>query len=449
MTDCTTEPLLFSSLPRQRVVADFAGGTLTSDSGLLLLREVNRRTRLIEAITAALADPRDPARITHQMQTLLTQRIFGLAGGYEDLNDQQTLRHDPLLAVLAEQRPDADQPLASPPTLCRLENTIDRASLWRFAGVFVEQFIASHETPPTELVLDFDATDARLHGMQEGRFFHGYYGDYCYLPLYVFCGDQLLAAYLRPSKIDAARHSRAILRLLVNRLRRVWPKVKIVFRADSGFCRWKLLRWCDRHDVQYVVGLARNSVLQGLLADTMDKAAEQFEATQRKQRLFCEFQYAAGTWDRPRRIIGKAEHSSRGANPRFIVTNRPGDPQALYDEVYCQRGEMENRIKEQQLDLFADRVSCRKFQANQFRLLLAAAGYVLVESLRRLGLAETELAQAQAGTIRLKLFKVAARVVVSVRRVVLHLASGYPLQDLFRQILRRLQSREPATTSSG
>lgn len=440
MTDCTTEPLLFSSLPRQQIVADFAGGTLTSDSGLLLLREVNRRSGLIPAIAAALADPRDPAKITHELTTLLSQRIFALAGGYEDLNDQQTLRHDPLLAVLAERRPDPDQPLASPPTLCRLENTLDRASLWRFADVLVEQFLASYETPPAELILDFDATDARLHGLQEGRFFHGYYGDYCYLPLYVFCGDRLLAAYLRPSNIDAARHSRAILKLLVDRLRQAWPAVKIVFRGDSGFCRWRLLRWCERHEVGYVIGLAKNRVLEGLLAESMHQAARQFEQTGLKQRIFTTFEYAAGTWDKARRVIGKAEHTSQGANPRFIVTNQPGDPQALYDEVYCQRGEMENRIKEQQLDLFADRVSCHKFPANQFRLLLSAAAYVLVESLRRRGLAGTDLAEAQAGTIRLKLFKVAARVVVSVRRVVLHIASRYPLQDLFGQILRRLQT---------
>ncbi len=446
MTDCTTEPLLFSSLQRQQIVADFAGGTLTSDSGLLLLREVNRRTGLIPAIAAALADPRDPTRITHALTTLLSQRIFALAAGYEDLNDQQTLRHDPLLAVLAEQRPDPDQPLASPPTLCRLENTIDRASLWRLADVFVEQFIASCQTPPTELILDFDATDARLHGQQEGRFFHGYYGDYCYLPLYVFCGDRLLAAYLRPSNIDASRHSRAILKLLVNRLRRAWPAVKIVVRADSGFCRWKLLRWCERHDVGYIIGLAKNSVLEGRLAASMQQAARQFEQTGLKQRIFTTFEYAAGTWDRPRRVLGKAEHNSQGANPRFLVTNQPGEPQALYDEVYCQRGEMENRIKEQQLDLFADRVSCSKFQANQFRLLLSAAAYVLVESLRRQALAGTDLAQAQAGTIRLKLFKVAARVVVSVRRVVLHIASSYPLQDLFRQILQQL--RGPAALAA-
>lgn len=449
MTDCTTEPLLFSSLDSQKIQADFAGGSLSTDAGLLALREVNRRTGLIEAIDAAVADPRDPERIQHQQRTLLAQRIYGLAAGYEDLNDQQTLRLDPVFALLAEQTPDADAPLASAPTLCRLENRLRREDLWRIAGIFVERFLASHQTPPAELILDFDATDARLHGHQEAAFFHAYYGDYCYLPLYVFCGSHLLAAYLRPSNVDAARHAWAILNLLVKRLRQAWPAVRIIFRGDSGFCRWKMLRWCDRHSVFYLVGLARNAVLERLLAPTMQKAAQQFEQTQDKQRLFTEFDYAAGTWDRPRRVIGKAEYTAQGPNPRFLVTNLSEAPQHLYDEGYCPRGDMENRIKEQQLDLFADRVSCRKFLANQFRLLLSAAAYVLVETLRREALAGTELASAQAGTIRLKLFKVAARVVVSVRRVVLHIASSYPLADLLRQVVERLRASAPAVVASG
>ena len=449
MTDCTTEPLLFSSLGAQKIQADFAGGTLTTDAGLLALREVNRRTGLIEAIDAAIADPRDPERIQHEQRTLLAQRIYGLAAGYEDLNDQQTLRQDPVFALLAEQTPDPDAPLASPPTLCRLENRLSRQDLWRIARIFVERFIQSHQTPPTELILDFDATDARLHGHQEAAFFHGYYGDYCYLPLYVFCGSQLLAAYLRPAKIDAARHAWALLRLLVERLRQTWPTVRIIFRGDSGFCRWKMLRWCDRHGVFYLVGLARNPVLERLLAPTMQQAQQSFEQTKTKQRIFCEFDYAASTWDRPRRIIGKAEYAAPGPNPRFLVTNLPQAPQHLYDQGYCPRGDMENRIKEQQLDLFADRVSCHKFLANQFRLLLSAAAYVLVETLRREALAATELATAQAGTIRLKLLKVAARVVVSVRRVVLHLASSYPLAGLLRQVLQRLRTSDSTPVASG
>ncbi len=299
------------------------------------------------------------------------------------------------------------------------------------------------------MILDFDATDARLHGMQEERFFHGYYGDYCYLPLYVFCGSQLLAAYLRPSDIDAAKHARAILHLLVRRLRQAWPTVRIIFRGDSGLCRWRMLRWCDRHGVSYIVGLARNPVLERRLAPTMHQAQERFERTDDKQRLFTEFACAAGTWDRSRRVIGKAEYTGQGPNARFLVTNLSDDPQALYDNGYCPRGEMENRIKEQQLGLFAGRVSCHKFLVNQFGLLLSAAAYVPVETLRREVLAGTELATAQANTLRLKVFKVAARVTVSVRRVVLHLASGYPLQDLWRRMLERLAPVVPHPQASG
>jgi hypothetical protein len=307
------------------------------------------------------------------------------------------------------------------------------------AEVFVEQFIASHKTPPHELILDFDATDDPVHGNQVGRFFHGYYDHYCFLPLYVFCGEQLLVSYLRPSKIDAAKHSRAILKLLVTRFRQVWPKVNIIFRGDSGFCRWRLMRWCDRHQVGYILGLAKNSVLTDIAQPWMNQAQKQFQKNSQKQRVFGEFTYAAGTWDRPRRVIVKAEHLSQGANTRFIVTNLPGDPQALYDELYCQRGEMENRIKEQQLYLFADRTSCHDFVANQFRLLLSSAAYVLMETLRRVGLAETELSHAQVSTIRLKLLKLGARICCSVRRIVLHFASGYPYQNLFLRIVDRLR----------
>lgn len=448
MTDCNRQRLLFSSLGRQRVVADFAGGRLTSDAGALLLREVDRRLGLVDALAACLTDPRDPAKITHDQSTMLRQRILGLATGYEDLNDHTALRSDPLFSVLAGQRPDPASPLASAPTLCRLENRVDRAALVRLSAVFVEQFIASYDAPPDELVLDFDATDDPVHGAQERRFFHGFYDQYCFLPLYVFCGDRLLVSYLRPSNIDAALHSRAILKLLVRRLRRAWPAVRIIVRADSGFCRWQLMSWCERSDVSYVLGLARNSALERLAAPLMAAAQTQFEASNQKVRNFHEFEYGAKTWDRKRRVILKAEQLPGGANPRFVVTNLPGaaqpgsarayTPAQVYDGLYTQRGEMENRIKEQQLALFADRTSCHAFVANQFRLLLSSAAYVLVETLRRTALAGTELEQAQADTIRLKLFKVAARVVTSVRRVVLHLSSAYPLQELFARVLDRL-----------
>ncbi len=436
MTECNRQPLRFSSLGRQQVQADFAGGTLTSDGGGRLLREVDRRCGLIDALAACLTDPRGPRRITHELRTMLAQRIHGLALGYEDLNDHTTLRTDPLFAVLADQPPDSEQPLASAPTLCRLENHVTRTSLARMAGVLVEQFIASFDQPPEELILDFDATDDPVHGQQEGRFFHGYYEHYCFLPLYVFCGSRLLVAYLRPSHIDGSLHTRPILKLLVRRLRQTWPAVRIILRGDSGFCRWKLLRWCEQNHVFYVLGLARNPVLERLAEPFMAAAKTQFEATSQKVRNFHEVGYAAGTWDRERRVIVKAEHLPDGPNARFVVTNLSElTPAQVYDELYVARGDMENRIKEQQLALFADRTSCHAFLANQFRVLLSAAAYVLVETLRRTGLSGTELEPAQAGTIRLKLFKVAARVVISVRRVILHLSSAYPRADLFARVL--------------
>ncbi len=402
MTECTPTSLPFATLNGRRVEADFSGGALTTDAGALLLREADRRLGLLDTLDRCLPDPRDPDLITHP------QRVFGIATGYEDLNDHQSLRHDPLWQALADYAPDPQQPLASAPTLCRLENRAGRSALFRMAAALVEQFVASFDRPPECLVLDFDATDDPVHGRQEGRFFHGYYDSYCFLPLYVFCGDQLLVAYLRPANIDPARHTRAILKLLARRLRQAWPDVRLIIRGDSGFRRWRLMRLCDHNGVGYVLGLARNSRLQELAAPLMAEAAARFEAARQPVRLFGTLGYAAGPWDRARWVVVKAEHNAGGDNPRFVVTNLPGDAQALYDEAYCARGEMENRIKEQQLMLFADRTSCHKFRANQFRLLLSAAAYVLVEAVRRLGLAGTELARAQVSTIRLRLFKVAA-----------------------------------------
>ena len=265
---------------------------------------------MVDAIPACIPDLRDPGKITHDLRTLLAQRIFTIAMGYEDLNDHDSLRDDPLLQLVSERGIDEARPLGSASTLCRLENRIGPETLAKIAEVFVEQFIASHDTPPEQIILDFDATDDPVHGSQEGRFFHGYYDHYCFLPLYVFCGDQLLAAHLRPSKIDAAKHSRAILKLLVRRFRQVWPEVRIIFRGDSGFCRWRLLRWCDKHRVNYIVGLAKNAVLKRLAAPDMQRAKEQFERTGQKQRIFNEVEYGAATWDRKRRVIIKAEHNS-------------------------------------------------------------------------------------------------------------------------------------------
>lgn len=439
MTDCNAETLSFARVGSQRVVADFRGGRLSTDAGALLLREVAHRLGLFEALDAVIPDPREPALLIHDQRAMLAQRITAIALGYEDLNDHQTLRTDPALQLVAGGTPQEDRPLASPPTLCRLENRIDRRTLARMAEVLVDQFIAAHRAPPEALILDFDATDDPIHGHQERRFFHGYYDHHCYLPLYVFCGDELLVACLRPSNIDASKHSRAILKLLARKLRAAWPNVKLTIRGDSGFCRWRLMRWCDSNGIGYVLGLAKNPVLERAACDEIARAERRYRGTGQPQRVFGSFGYAAQSWDRRRRVIVKAEHSAQGPNPRFVVTNEPGEPRMLYEDVYCQRGEMENRIKEQQLDLFADRTSCHKFLANQFRLLLSSSAYVLVQALRRTALAGTELAEAQVGTIRLKLLKVAARVVSSVRRVVFHLASSYPYRSLFRRVADRLR----------
>ena len=304
--------------------------------------------------------------------------------------------------------------------------------------LLVDLFVESHAKPPAEVVLDFDATDDPGHGTQEGRFFHGYYGHYCYLRQYVFAGDQLLCAYLRPSNIDESRHARAVLWLIARRLRQAWPDVTIVFRGDGGFCRHRLMRSCDRRGIKYVIGLPKNEVLNRMSAELAGHAEAIFTLTNRKQRLFGEFPYAAGTWDRQRRVIARIEHAGKGPNPRYVVTNLGREKQALYDQTYCGRGEMANRIKEQQLDLFADRTSCHDLIANQFRLLLSSMAYVLVQTLRRTALAGTELAAAQAGTIRLKLLKVGAVVRLSVRRVVVHLSEAIPLRDLFHTLAVRL-----------
>jgi hypothetical protein len=442
MTECNRLPLSFSTLGSRKVEADFSAGSVTTDAGALLLREADRHLGLLDALDRALPDPRNPELITHPQRALLAQRVYGIACGYEDLNDHQHLREDPLWQALAEYAPGPEQPLASPPTLCRLENRAHRRALFEMAKVLVEQFITSHVEPPECLVLDFDCTDSPIHGHQEGRFFHGYYDHHCFLPLYVFCGDQLLVAYLRTADGDPARHTGAILKLLVQRLRQAWPEVRIILRGDSGFCRWWLMRWCDSNGIGYILGLARNSRLLSSASPWLIQAETCWGMTGEPQRLFGSFAYAAKSWDRERRVVVKAEHNAQGDNPRFVVSNLPGNPRGLYEVLYCARGEMENRIKEQQRMLFADRTSCHRFLANQFRLLLSAAAYVLVEAVRRLGLAGTPLERAQVSTIRLRLFKVAALVVVSVRRVYLRLASGFPLQELFGQVLARL--RRPA-----
>ena len=434
MTNCTQIAFEFPALKRRQVQANFAGGAITSDGGVLLLRQVDKRLGLSAAVAAALNDPRRQASCVHDGLSLLKQRLYGLALGYEDLNDHQQLRADLALQTAVER----EAVLASSATLCRWENRADRDAAWQLHEVLVDQFIASFKRAPKELILDFDATDDAVHGKQEGRFFHGYYDHYCFLPLYVFCRDQLLVSYLRPSNIDGARHAWAILALLVKRLRQVWPRVRILFRGDSGFCRWRMLAWCERHGVGYIVGLAQNARLNALIQPHLAAAEQQFAETGRKVRGFTEFRYAADSWDHPRRVIAKIEHMDKGANPRYVVTNLDGEAQALYEELYCARGEMENRIKEQQLDLFADRTSCQRWWPNQFRLLLSSLAYTLLEAIRRLALKGTELAQAYVGTIRLKLLKIGAVIIQNSRRIRFLLSSHYPYQPLFFLVAAKL-----------
>ena len=436
MTYCTTKTIQFSSCKKRKVLANFTGGDITSDGGVLLLREVDNKLGLTKQLASLVPDSRQADHITHSMESLLKQRIYGIAAGYEDLNDHDTLRND----IAFQTAVNRDAILSSASTLCRMENQANRQVAFDINQLFVEKFIESFKEAPKKLVLDFDATDDLTHGEQEKCFYHGYYQNYCFLPLYVFCEDQMLVSYLRPSNIDGAKHTWAILALLVKRFRQVWPRVKIIFRGDSGFCRYRMLRWCEKHDVNYIVGIAQNKRLLAQ-TDALRKEAEtQYEQTQIKQRLFSEFEYAAKSWKTKRRIIIKAEHTSKGSNPRFIVTNLSGEPQSLYDEVYCARGDMENRIKEQQLDLFADRTSCHDWWPNQFRLLLSSAAYVLLSTLRRIILQGTTLAKAQCGTIRLKLIKIGAVIIRNTRRIQFLLSTNYPHQELFIKISQKLCS---------
>ncbi len=451
MTQCNPQQPELKRLPRQAVEVDFNGGTIATEGGLLLLREIDRRLNLLGRIDAAIPDPRDLRFVDHPQRQMLTSRIFGIAAGYEDGNDHQVLRRDPAFQVAAEQSPDPDQPLASPSTLSRLENRVNQASMFRLHEILLDTFLDSYAKPPEEIVLDFDATDDPTHGGQERNYFNGFYDGYCFLPLYVFCGDQILVSYLRPSSVGGAKHARPIVKLLTTAIRKRWPDTKIILRGDSGFCNPKLLRYCDRHDIGYVFGLQKNAVLLRGLQSWRDRAEADFQATGVKQRHFTWFPYRARSWDRSRWVVGKAEHTDKGANPRFVVTNLPAppattehgcspriNPGTFYDTLYCPRGEMENRIKEQQLCLFADRTSCTDFLANPLRLMFSSFAYVLLDGIRRLGLSGTKQGRWRVDTIRLKLIKIAARVTVSVRRVVFHLCGHCPSRAVFESVRRRL-----------
>ena len=436
MTNCTQKCFDFPPLNKRKVQAEFSGGNISSDGGSLLLRDIDKQLGLMTSVDHILNDPRDPHYVKHSQLTLLRQRVYGLCLGYDDLNDHTDLRHDLALQVAVDQ----DQVLASQSTLCRFDNRHNQQATIEIHKLFVEQFIASFKEAPEELILDFDATDDPTHGAQENTFYHGYYRHYCFLPLYVFCGDQMLVSYLRPSNIDGAKHSPAILKLLVTALRQAWPKVRITFRGDGGFNRQLLVRWCERHDVFYIIGYTRNTRLMTIIQTELNHTKEHFKVTQEKQRDFMDFYYAAGSWNKKRHIIAKLEVTDKGQNPRFILTNLPGDARTLYDDVYCARGNMENRIKEQQLGLFADRTSASNWWANQFRLLLSSLAYILLESIRRIALTGTELAKAQASTIRLKLLKIGTVIISNTRRIRFLLSSHYPYQELFQSVATKLQS---------
>jgi len=464
-TECSRRTLKFHPLGKRDVVGRFDGGAISSEAGGLLLREVEKRAGVIEQFAACFTDHRDAELIEHTVKALVGQRVYGLCLGYEDLNDHDDLRRDPLLGLLVGKsdlegqgrlrKRDEGKALAGKSTLNRLELTPPEAGpSARYkkivvrpeavADLLVDLFLQAHEEAPAGITLDLDATDDPIHGNQEGRFFHGYYNEYCYLPLYVFCGEFLLCAKLRPSNMDASAGALEEIERIVAQIRRHWPQVKILLRGDSGFCREPILAWCETHGVDYLFGLAKNARLIERIAAPLAEAQSQYEQSRKAARVFTDFAYQTReSWSRERRVIAKAEHLDKGTNPRFVVTTLQGDPKTVYEKVYCARGEMENRIKEQQLYLFADRTSAATIRANQIRLWFSSMAYVLMQALRRLALQGTEMAQAQCQTIRLKLLKIGAQVKITVRKVWISLAGGCPYQNVFIQAHENLRRRIP------
>src|SRR6267378_2942143 len=445
-TECNQFVFGFHPLKRLEIRAQFDGGAISTDGGGLLLREVEKRIGILRQFASCFTDYRNPDLIEHTVEELVAQRVYGLALGYEDLNDHEELRNDPLLAVLVEKANPSSQVLAGKSTLNRLELTKETASRKeRYKKIVLDHGavdrLEAHREEPKEIILDLDATDDPLHGEQEGRFFHGYYGHYCYLPLYIFCGEFLLCARLRASNIDASAGSVEELKRIVEQIRSAWPLVRMVVRGDSGFCREELMAWCEANRVEYLLGLAKNERLKAEIAQEQKEAQARYQETGRAARLFKEFVYQTRkSWSRARRVVAKAEHLEKGENPRFVVTSlsREAWPaQALYEEHYCGRGDMENRIKEQ-LMLFSDRTSTHYLRSNQLRLYCSSIAYVLLQMLRRLGLEGTELAKAQCSTIRLKVLKIGALIRITVRKVWISLAGGYPYVDLFRQVYEKL-----------
>ena len=466
--DAGSAYLDFSLLGARQVLASFDGGDISSDGGSLLLRKTEQRTAIIRQFAACFTDHRNPELIEHSLEHLVAQRVYALALGYEDLNGHDDLRHDPLLATVVGKhdptgqsrvrRRDRGKALAGKSTLNRLELTpigADQDSRYKkitchthaVEELWVDLFLQAHAQPPERIVLDLDATDDPIHGHQLGRFFHGYYKNYCFLPLYIFCGDHLLCARLRPSDIDASAGALKQVQRIVARIRQAWPDIQIVLRGDSGFCRDPILSWCEANRVAYLFGLAQNPRLLKLLAEPMEQARQQYEATKNPARVFAELTYQTlETWSRERRVVVKAEHLDKGANPRFVVTSLDAQQHPapeLYEGEYCGRGEMENRVKEQQLHLFADRTSAATMRANQIRLFFSSIAYTLLEALRRLGLTGTAMAQAQCQTIRLRLLKIGALVQVTVRKVWVRLASSCPWAEVFRRAFANLDQLQP------
>lgn len=434
MPKCTDGPMQIGKVGRRVVEAAFDGGDIVSDGGVMLLRQADERIGLTRAAARVFADKRRAASVRHSIHNLLAQRVYGLCCGWEDVTDHNTLRSDLALQTAVGRAEE----LASAPTLSRLETSAGSEHAAALHAVLLDQFIASRDGVPDELVLDVDATHVPLYGAQEGAHFHAHYDNYCYLPLYVFCGQDMLACVLRPSWRDPASVVSALIKLIARRLRQQWPHVRLIVRGDSGFCRPKALRRFDAWGIDYIIGLQKNATLEWFSAVPAQALAEAYEASGSKQRLIGEFQYATRNWDRERRVIARLEHGPQGANPRFVVTSLAGDATELYERLYCARGEAENRIKEAQLDLFGRRASCRLFAANQLRLLLAALAYTLMINLRRLALKGTELERACTATIRTKLLKIGAAVLRNTRRVRLLLASQHPLKHVFITAARAL-----------
>jgi len=453
MTECIQSDFRFEASGRREIVARFDGGTISSDGGAFLLRQTDRRLNLLSRLAACFLDGRNQEQVEHSILEMLSQRVYGLAMGYEDINDHEQLRKDPVFGILAG-REELEKPLAGKSTLNRMElgdGTKDRykkITFWKEAidELLVKVFLESHPKAPEQIILDVDTTDLPLHGKQEGRFFHGYYDSYCYLPLYIFCGEHVLCARLRESNHDAAFGSLSEIQRVVAQIRAAWPEVKIILRGDSGFCRNELMSWCENNGVDFVFGLARNQRLRKIIGAEMHDATQQWKQSGKPARIFSEFTYQTrktkkGGWERPRRVAAKAEHIDGKENPRFVVTSLSSEQwaaQALYEDLYCARGDMENRIKEQ-FSLFADRVSTETMRANQMRIYLSAMAYILVSGLRRLGLRTTELAEAQVSTIRTKLLKIGAQIRVTARKVWVSMASSYPWQDLYSQVWTNLR----------